>query len=102
MTNSQRGVRTRACRVETRLDTCSRVLIAALALAATTSAATLVDAARQSHLSLISTLLKQHADVNTPGPDGMTALDWAARSNDLAIARLLIDAGANVKFANRY
>src|SRR5580693_2760283 len=42
------------------------------------------------------------ADVNTPGPDGMTALDWAVRSNDLGTARRLIGAGANVGFANRY
>src|SRR5580700_9006569 len=59
-------------------------------------------AAKQGDISAIRALIKQHADINTPSPDGMTALDWAARSNDLEMARLLIDTGANVKYANRY
>ena len=47
-------------------------------------------------------LLQKRADVNAAEADGMTALHWAARNNDLATARLLLRAGANVKAANRY
>jgi len=60
------------------------------------------EAAKQGNTAAVRELLKQHADVNTPEPDGMTALDWAVRSNDQDMARLLIEAGANPKFANRY
>ena len=77
-------------------------LLLTLFLCAGLSSAQIVEAAKQGDTPALRTLIKQHADVNTPGPDGMTALDWAARSNDLDMARLLIDAGANVKFANRY
>jgi uncharacterized protein len=84
------------------LNLWSRPLACALALTATCSAADLVDAAKQGDISTLRALLKHPTDVSTPGPDGMTALDWAARSNDLAMARLLIDTGANVKYANRY
>src|SRR5262245_60770589 len=37
-----------------------------------------------------------------PDADGTTALHWAAYQNDLAIARLLLDAGADATAANRY
>ena len=36
------------------------------------------------------------------GPDGTPALHWVVRVDDLDTARLLIQAGANVKFADRY
>jgi len=61
-----------------------------------TSAATnspLVDAAEKSDRSAVRTLLKQRADVNAPQADGMTALHWAARLDDLETARLLVKAG---------
>jgi hypothetical protein len=41
--------------------------------------------------------LQKRADVNAAEADGMTALHWAARNNDLAAARALVRAGANVK-----
>jgi ankyrin repeat protein len=47
-------------------------------------------------------LLKLHADVNAPQPDGTTALAWAARWDDIEMADLLVAAGANVKAANRF
>jgi ankyrin repeat protein len=40
--------------------------------------------------------------VNAAQPDGATALAWAAHSNDLETAELLIRAGANVNAANDY
>ena len=62
----------------------------------------LADAAEKSVRATIRTLLKQHADVNAPQADGMTALHWAAYLDDLEIAKLLADANANVKATNRY
>jgi len=52
--------------------------------------------------SSVRSLLKLHADVNAPQPDGTTALAWAARWDDSEMADLLVAAGANVKAANRF
>jgi ankyrin repeat protein len=62
----------------------------------------LADAAEKSDRTTIRTLLKQHADVNAPQADGMTALHWAAYRDDVESARLLVEARANVKATNRY
>ena len=62
----------------------------------------LIDAARQGDAKAVRSLLAQHVDVNAAEPDGSTALDWAALGDNLEIAGLLIDAGANVKGATRY
>ena len=45
-------------------------------------------------------LIKQRVDVNAPQGDGATALHWAAHVDDLAIADLLIRAGARAAVAN--
>ncbi len=50
----------------------------------------------------IRVLLQQHADLNAPQRDGMTALHWVAYNDDRELAALLVGAGANVKAANRY
>ena len=47
-------------------------------------------------------LLKQKADVNTPEPDGTTALQWAVRQDEADLTDRLLRAGADVKAANRY
>ena len=60
------------------------------------------DAAEDGNREQVRELLKQHADVNAPQPDGMTALHWAARGDDAEMAQLLIGAGAHVKAADRY
>jgi len=62
----------------------------------------LADAVRDGDRAGAIALLKQHADVNAPQPDGTTALDWAVRQDDREMADRLIKAGANVKVANRY
>ena len=51
---------------------------------------------------MLQTLLKQKVDVNAPQPDGSTALHWAAQTDDLETADLLIGAGAQVGTANDY
>lgn len=63
---------------------------------------TLADATEKLDRSGVRALLKQHADVNAPQADGMTALHWAAYHDDPDIAALLLRAGANAKAANRY
>ena len=62
----------------------------------------LADAAEKSNRSVIRMLLKQHADVNAPQADGMTALHWAAYRDDLESAKLLTDAKASVGVTNRF
>lgn len=64
--------------------------------------APLADAAESKNSATIRTLLKQHAKVNAPQPDGMTALHWAAYHDDLDTVKLLLAAGADAKAANRY
>ncbi len=62
----------------------------------------LSDAVRDGDRAAAIALLKQHADVNAPAPDGTTALHWAVRQDDGDLVDGLIKAGANVKAANRY
>jgi len=64
------------------------------------TASPVADAAMKGDKAAVKTLLQQKADVNTPQPDGATALQWAAYRNDLELADLLLSAGANVKVAN--
>src|SRR5882672_1125403 len=80
----------------------SVVLLLAATLHAAPARAPLADAAEKMDRAAIRALVKQHAGVNTPQADGMTALHWAAYQDDLEIAQLLLRAGANVKAANRY
>jgi uncharacterized protein len=74
-----------------------------LALACASAwAGSLSDAVRDGDRTAAIALLKQHADVNAPEPDGTTALHWAVREDDREMVDRLIKAGANVKAANRY
>lgn len=59
------------------------------------------DAAQKGNLAVVQSLLKQNVDVNAAQGDGNTALHWAAYRDDLEMARLLIQAGANVKVRTR-
>src|ERR1700739_1413763 len=81
---------------------CGVPLLSIAAFAATGSDLRLVDAAKNRDHEAVRSLLKQHVDVNTPQPDGATALAWAAHWDDMETADLLIRAGANVNAANDY
>jgi len=50
----------------------------------------------------VRALLAQKVDVNAPGTDGSPALHWAVRVDDVAMARLLLAAGAQATLTNRY
>ncbi len=78
------------------------LLLAVATVQGSSSRAPLADAAERMDRAKIHALLQQHADVNAPQPDGMTALHWAAYQDDLELARLLVRAGASVKAASRY
>jgi len=56
----------------------------------------LADAVMQSDRDAVRSLLQQKADVNAAQVDGMTALHWAARHNDIETVQTLVKAGANV------
>ncbi len=43
----------------------------------------LIDAVKSHDKDAVNAILKSHADVNAPEPDGTTALQWAAHNNDL-------------------
>ena len=62
----------------------------------------LVTAAKQRNAAAVRALLQKHVPVDTPAGDGATALHWAVRNDELAIAQLLLEAGANVNAANRW
>jgi ankyrin repeat protein len=76
--------------------------LVSLTFTATAAESPLADAAEKSDRTSIHTLLEQHADVNAPQADGMTALHWAAYCDDLETAKALTDAKADAKAANRY
>jgi ankyrin repeat protein len=60
------------------------------------------DAAQNRDTAALRSLVKQHTAINTPQPDGTTALHWAAHWNDVEAVTLLLGAGANAKALNRY
>lgn len=68
--------------------------------AAATNNATLADAVQHGDKQAISSLLKNHADVNATQSDGATALHWAAYENDAETTALLLRAGAKVNARN--
>jgi uncharacterized protein len=70
-------------------------------LASAASDTRLADAVQRGASETARLLLKQKADVNGAQGDGMTALHWAATRDDVAMARLLLAAGANVKAETR-
>jgi ankyrin repeat protein len=80
------------------------LLTAGLSLASAVYGASLqpADAAQSQDRESLRALVRQHANLNAPQPDGTTALQWAAHWNDLEAVNLLLRAGADPKLANRY
>jgi ankyrin repeat protein len=101
---SQTGEAEEPCRC-TRGRLCRIVvwLSVLMALGATLAAAPdrrLVDAVKLQDRAAALALLADKVDVNVPQGDGATALHWAAHWNDVALAELLLRAGARVDAAN--
>ncbi|KAF0531633.1 serine/threonine-protein phosphatase 6 regulatory ankyrin repeat subunit B-like [Gigaspora margarita] len=57
---------------------------------------TLIYAARNGHLKIVETLLKNEANVNIIDSDKRTALNWAAENGHTDVVKILIRHGANV------
>ena len=62
----------------------------------------LVEAVRAGDADRVRALIGDNVDVNAADGDGATALHWAALNDDVAIGRLLIDAGARVGATTRF
>ena len=84
-----------------------RALVAALGLAIAGSGPTyaaadarLIQAVKSGDAQAVRAALSQGVDVNAPQGDGTTALHWAARLNDVAVADLLLRSGARAGAAN--
>ena len=78
------------------------VMVLSSTVAFAAADAPVIDAVKSGNVEAVRALLQKRADVNLAEADGMTALHWAARNNDLASARLLLRAGANTKATTRY
>ena len=81
--------------------------VAALVLVSVVSwaadAVPLVDAARRGDAATVRALLRRQPSlVNVAAADGMTALHYAVRANDVALAQALLRAKADAKAATRY
>jgi ankyrin repeat protein len=73
-----------------------------LSLSLTAAGSEIADAVQNRDNDALRSLLKQKTGINTPQPDGTTALHWAAHWNDLEAVNMLLRAGADPKIANRY
>ena len=80
---------------------------AAIAIALSVAAASaapadpgLINAIKSKDVAAVREAVKRRVDVNAPQGDGATALHWAAHVNDVAIADLLIRAGARANVAD--
>ena len=85
----------------TRLVAAIAMLVAASSIAIAADA-TLLDAAERADRAAALRLLAKGANPNAPGPDGTTAIMWAASNDDVELVRALIKAGANVKLKNQF
>jgi ankyrin repeat protein len=93
--------RRRASRAVRRLASCVGVCALWGAVLSAAATAPVADAAMQGDRDTVRALLKQGGDVNAAQGDGMTALHWAASSNDVELAGMLVHAGANLRAATR-
>ncbi len=56
----------------------------------------LIEAVRAAEVNTVKELLDGGADVNEPGEQGWTALNWAAGKGNLELVTLLVEKGADV------
>ena len=63
---------------------------------------TLIDAVKRGDRQAARTLMRNKAVINLADAEGMTALHWAVRSDDVELVAALLKAGANARTANRY
>ena len=78
------------------------VLSIAAASIATAAESTLLEAVERGDRAAAVRLLTKGANPNAPGPDGTTAIMWAASNGDIDLVRALIKAGANVTLKNQF
>jgi len=78
-----------------------RAFLPVLLFAFSVGGSPLSEAVKAGSREAVRALLKTHADVNAPDPDGSTPLAWAVYADDLETAQLLLRAGANASTANR-
>ncbi len=77
------------------------VLVLGLLLVAPAPESPVAEAAMRGDIETVRSLLRGGADVNAAQGDGMTALHWAAVHNDVAMAELVLYAGAKVASTTR-
>ena len=88
-------------RIRISVAACVVVPILSMAsLAAANRDLRLVEAAERQDSKAVRALLEQQVDVDTPQPDGATALHWAAHWNDPDTVDRLVRAGAHVSAVN--
>jgi len=76
-------------------------LLAGASLMAAAEMTPLAAVENGDHVMAMRLAATKGANVNATGPDGSTALMYAAANGDLELVRALIKAGANVKLANQ-
>jgi ankyrin repeat protein len=79
---------------------CLAAFILALSSTAVAADLRLIEAVKSNNPEAVRGLMKQKPDVNAAQGDGSTALHWAARLDNVAVADLLLRAGARVNAAN--
>ncbi len=78
------------------------LLLSTGSVSAAANDGSLVGAVKARDVEAVEALLRASVDVNTPAPDGATALHWAAYHDALPLADRLLVAGADVDAANDY
>lgn len=99
----QRGRAGEAGRGSLKLLVAIMVVSLAVISIATAATTTLLDAAESGdRAAALRLLAEKGANPNALGPDGTTAIMWAAHHDQLDLVQALIKAGANVKLKNQF
>jgi ankyrin repeat protein len=80
----------------------SPILSGSRSLASGDDGSRLLRAVKWRNVAEIRRLLDKGAEVNAPGPEGLTPLFWASAGGDPAVVRLLLDHGARVNERCRF